>query len=173
MSWSSIIQQSKVPVTIGSCKNSWICQSELFMDSLCNTKWFMLFMFMWEFPHSFMLFPIFKCNWRIDLITIRGKSKQKEHSHPHTHTHTLPLSAWLRALVWPVLCPKTFLVGQVPLSPFCPMSRKVFEPVTTHNLPALWSCWVPYLPSETSPSGILERGVLASIVDRMGAKCQS
>lgn len=127
------------------------------MDNDCNTVWFMLFM--WESPHPFMLFPIFKCNWRIDLVTIRGKSKQKEHFHP---THILPLSVWLRALVWPVLCPKTFLVGQVPLSPFCPVSRKGFEPVTTHNLPALWSCWVPYLPSETCPSGSLERGVLAS-----------
>lgn len=41
-------------------------------------------LFMWESSHPFMLFPIYKCNWRIDLITIRGKSKQNIFT-PHTY----------------------------------------------------------------------------------------
>lgn len=44
---------------------------------------------LWEF-RPFMLVPIFKCNWRIDLITIRGKPKQKEHYHPHTRYPSVP-----------------------------------------------------------------------------------
>lgn len=70
-------------------------------------------------------------------------------SHP---THIPPI-AWLRVLVWLVFCPKTFFVGQVPLSPVYPMSRKTLKPVTTHNLTALWLCWALFPSGETCLTG--------------------
>lgn len=50
-----------------------------------------------------------------------------------------------------VLGPKTFLVGQVPLSPVCPMSRKVLKPVATRDHTTQWLRWAFSLPCETWP----------------------
>lgn len=46
------------------------------------------------------------------------------------------------------LCPKTFLAGQVALSPVCHVSRK---PVTTPDHTVLWPRWALSLPGESWP----------------------
>lgn len=65
-------------------------------------------------------------------------------SHP---TH-IPPQCLTRSPCLGELCPKTFLAGQVALSPVCHVSRK---PVTTPDHAALWPRWALSLPGESWP----------------------
>lgn len=92
--------------------------------SICMPKW----LGCWKVSRSWI-----KHDWKViwDFLT------------PLTFPHCLNRSPCLGAS-----CPKTFLVGQVPLSPVCPMSRKVLKPVTTQRCGCTRHC-----PSLVRPAG--------------------